>query len=187
VDGVIAKRTTSRYEPGLDPGVDQNADPPHEEVIIAGWSPSTSNPKVLGALLLAAHDETGKLVYVGDVGAGFTDAARRHLRAQLQPLEQPEPPFPGAFARARGWPGRPPARGPIHWVHPRIDGEIHYRLFTADGYFRHPSWRGLRPDQRNAELCRPAVNLRCQIPTRGAAQSPPSPRQALDNIDGEIQ
>jgi hypothetical protein len=29
---------------------------------------------VVGSLLLAAHDPDGGLVYVGDAGAGFTDA-----------------------------------------------------------------------------------------------------------------
>ena len=43
------------------------------EVIIVGWSPSSGHADVLGALLLAAHDLEGRLVYVGDVGTGFTD------------------------------------------------------------------------------------------------------------------
>ncbi|MDT7575819.1 MAG: hypothetical protein QOH17_2152 [Pseudonocardiales bacterium] len=49
------------------------------EVIIAGWSPSTVKADVLGSLLLAAYDPDGELVYLGDVGTGFTDATRRHL------------------------------------------------------------------------------------------------------------
>ena len=125
------------------------------EVIIAGWSPSTGHPHVLGSLLLAAHRPGGQLVYVGDVGTGFTDAARRHLLARLQPLRRDQPPFTtpaGEFVRARGWPGRPPNRGIVHWVAPQLVGEIEYRAFTRDGNFRHPSWRGLRPDRDPDEV-----------------------------------
>jgi ATP dependent DNA ligase C terminal region len=61
---------------------------------------------------------TAVLVYVGDVGTGFTDAARRRLLELLRPLHRDEPPFAAAFVRARGWVGRPPDRGPfIGWSH----------------------------------------------------------------------
>ncbi|OLL70486.1 hypothetical protein Ae168Ps1_6233 [Pseudonocardia sp. Ae168_Ps1] len=32
------------------------------------------------------------------------------------------------------------------WVRPGLIGEIDYRQQTAEGRFRHPSWRGMRPD-----------------------------------------
>jgi bifunctional non-homologous end joining protein LigD len=116
---------------------------------------------VLGSLLLAAHDPGGELVYVGDVGTGFTDAVRRRLLGLLRPLHRDDPPFVGAFVRARGWPGRPPSRSPVHWVAPLLVGEIEYRSFTlnrttAGGTFRHPSWRGLREDQPAAEVAMPS-------------------------------
>jgi bifunctional non-homologous end joining protein LigD len=127
------------------------------QVIIAGWSPSSTDAHVLAALLLAARDADGELVYVGDVGTGFTDAARRHLADLLQPLRRDVSPF----ARARGRPGRPPARGAVVWVAPRLVGEIEYRSFTRNqmtsgGSFRHPSWRGLRPDRNPDEVRLPA-------------------------------
>ena len=101
---------------------------------------------VVGLLLLAGHNDHGVLVYAGDVGTGFTDAACRQLRQRLRSLERPDPPFRGEFVRARGWPGRPRGRGPVHWVAAVLVGEIEYRAFTRDGNFRHPSWRGLRSD-----------------------------------------
>ena len=74
------------------------------EVIIAGWSPSTGNPNVFGSLLLAGYAESGELVYLGDVGTGFTGAARRHLLQVLRPLQRAESPFPAEFARLGGGP-----------------------------------------------------------------------------------
>ena len=147
LEGVVAKRVTSSYQPGrrsrswVKTAIRRTA-----EVIVVGWSPATGNADVVGSLLLAAHNDDGVLVYAGDVGTGFTDATRRQLRQQLRPLERPEPPFPGQFTRAGGWPGRPAGRGPVRWVAPELVGEIEYRAFTRDGNFRHPSWRGLRPD-----------------------------------------
>lgn len=31
-------------------------------------------------------------------------------------------------------------------------GEIEYRAFTRDQNFRHPSWRGLRPDRDAGDI-----------------------------------
>ena len=153
LEGVVAKRLTSPYQPGLRSRAWIKTPLRHAaEVIIAGWSPSSGNAHVLGALLLGAHDPDGQLVYVGDVGTGFTDGARHHLLDLFRRLHREDPPFAGEFVRARGWPGRPPSRSVVHWVQPRLVGEVEYRAFTlnrttAGGVFRHPSWRGLRPDR----------------------------------------
>jgi bifunctional non-homologous end joining protein LigD len=125
------------------------------EVVVVGWSPSIGNANVLSALLLAVYDSEGELVYVGDVGTGFNDAARRRLLELLEPLHREDSPFAGPFVRARGWPGRPPARGIVQWVDPLLVGEIEYRSFTREGSFRHPSWRGIRPDRDPREVLVP--------------------------------
>jgi bifunctional non-homologous end joining protein LigD len=156
LEGVVAKRLSSVYQPGRRSRAWVKTPIRHTtEVIIAGWSPSTGNRNVLGSLLLAGHTNDGELVYAGDVGTGFTDATRRQLLQLLRPLQRTDPPFAGEFTRARGWPGRPPGRGPVHWVAPGLVGEIEFRAFTRDGNFRHPSWRGLRPDRDPAEVILP--------------------------------
>ncbi|MGI5132933.1 non-homologous end-joining DNA ligase [Pseudonocardia sp. CA-107938] len=151
LEGVVAKRLSSTYQPGrrtrawIKTPIRHNA-----EVVIAGWYPATGAQHVLGSLLLAAHDENGELVHVGDVGTGFTDTARHALLLQLAPLARDDPPITGAMVR--GWRGARPRRGPIHWVAPRLVGEIEYRSFGRDRAFRHPSWRGLRPDREPNEV-----------------------------------
>ncbi|MFC4950102.1 DNA ligase [Pseudonocardia sp. GCM10023141] len=157
LEGVVAKRSSSPYQPGRRSRAWIKTPIRHTaEVIIAGWAPSSGNANVVGALLLAVHDAAGVLVYVGDVGTGFTDAARRQLLELLGPLHRDTPPFPGAFSRTRGWPGRAPSRSPVQWVEPEVVGEVEYRAFTGEGNFRHPSWRGLRPDRVAAEVHVPA-------------------------------
>lgn len=128
------------------------------EVIIAGWSPTTGNANVLGSLLLAAYNPGGELIYLGDVRTGFTDAARHRLGDLLRPLHREDSPFAGAFVRARGWVGRPPSRGRVHWVQPRLVGDIEYRSFTREGSFRHPSWRGTPPDRDPGEVHAPVAD-----------------------------
>ncbi len=157
LEGVVAKRMTSTYQPGrrsrawIKTAIRHTA-----EVVIAGWYPATGAKHVLGSLLLAAHGEDGRLVHVGDVGTGFTDATRRALLAELAPLARSDPPFAGPLSLVSGWRGRSPRRGGIQWVEPRLVGEIEYRAFGRDGAFRHPSWRGLRPDREPSEVQRPA-------------------------------
>jgi bifunctional non-homologous end joining protein LigD len=112
LEGVVAKRLMSAYQPGRRSRAWVKTPIRHTaEVIIVGWSPSTGNPNVLGSLLLAANTDPGELVYVGDVGTGFTEVSRRHLLAMLRPLQRPDSPFPAEFTRARGWPDRAPNRG----------------------------------------------------------------------------
>lgn len=154
LEGVVAKRVDSIYQPGRrSRSWIKTAIRRAHEVIIAGWSAGAGNRhNSIGALLLAAHDDDGQLVYVGDVGTGFTDTARQRLLERLRELERPGPPFGGEVARARGWPGRGAGRGAVRWVEPVLVGEIEYRSFTHDGSFRHPSWRGLRPDRDPHEV-----------------------------------
>ncbi len=154
LEGVVAKRADSTYQPGRrSRSWIKTAIRHTHEVVVAGWSAGAGNRHgSIGALLLAAHDEDGRLVYVGDVGTGFTDAARERLLQQLRGLERPGSPFEGEVARARGWPGRGAGRGEVRWVDPVLVGEIEYRSFSGDGAFRHPSWRGLRPDRDPGEV-----------------------------------
>lgn len=155
LEGVVAKRVDSTYQPGkrVRSWIKTAIRHAHE-VVILGWSSGPTQRHTLGALLLGAYDDD-ELVYVGDVGTGFSEATRRHLLEQLRPLARAGPPVVGDVARAPGWPGRAGAKGPIQWVEPRLVGEIEYRAFTRDGHFRHPSWRGLRPERDPREALLP--------------------------------
>ncbi len=152
LEGVVAKRLDSLYLPGRrSRSWVKTAVRRTHEVIVAGWFPGSGSWRdSLGSLALGAHDDDGALVYVGDVGTGFSDAARARLLEQLRPLERPTAPFDVERMPSRAWPARKSGRGRARWVEPRLVGEIEYRVFTRDRSFRHPPWRGLRPD-RNPE------------------------------------
>jgi bifunctional non-homologous end joining protein LigD len=145
LEGVIAKRLDSPYEPGRrSPDWIKAPFIRTQEVVILGFTEGAGRRAgTIGALLVGLH-RGGKLSFAGGVGTGFTDAALHDLQQQLTPLIRA-----GATPPVDDVPRRD-ARGAI-WVEPVIVGEVEYRSFTSDGRLRHSSWRGLRPDRRPEE------------------------------------
>ncbi|WP_113700057.1 non-homologous end-joining DNA ligase [Nonomuraea lactucae] len=146
LEGVVVKRRDSHYRPGRrGPEWTKVKNFSHIEVVIGGWKPGAGRRGGrIGSLLLGAYDQGGRLLYVGHVGTGFTDAMLEALHQELAPLERPGSPFgvpvPREYARD------------ARWVEPRLVGEVRYAELTGDGRLRHPSWRGLRPDREPAEV-----------------------------------
>ncbi len=147
LEGVVAKRRASPYAPGQ-----RNGDWLKvkifltQEVVIGGWTKGKGEREgSLGALLLGIP-EGGRLVYVGKVGTGFSERARRELLAVLAPLAQPESPFTERLS--------PAETRLATFVRPALVGEVRYGEWTGDGHLRHPSWRGLRLDKAPADVVR---------------------------------
>jgi ATP-dependent DNA ligase len=120
----VAKRRNSTYQPGRrSRDWIKTAFEWTTEVIIAGWHPGEGRRAgTIGSLLLAAHDNQDRLVYVGQVGTGFTQHALRLLQDQLAPLAREMSPYdllapastPAAPTRSnRSWSARSPT-APSH-------------------------------------------------------------------------
>jgi bifunctional non-homologous end joining protein LigD len=148
LEGVIAKRLDSPYQPGTrSPDWIKAPRNTTVEVIIAGWKPGSGRRAgLIGSLLLGMYDDAGQLGYVGHVGTGFTHQMLVELARQLRPLHRARSPFAEPVPREHARDAR--------WVQPRLVGEVTYRTLTPDGRLRHPSWRGLRPDREPAEVRR---------------------------------
>jgi bifunctional non-homologous end joining protein LigD len=143
--GVIAKRIDSPYQPGRSRSWVQTTLRHTQEVIIGGWVPERHGTMSIGSLLMGVPTEAG-LRYVGCVGSGFTDAARQELLIQLAGLAVPESPFADEVPSER-----------VHWVAPRLFGEVSYRQWTAHGRLGYPTWLGLRPTKHLAAVQAPIV------------------------------
>jgi bifunctional non-homologous end joining protein LigD len=144
LEGIVGKPLRSRYHPGKRRDWIKIKNVRHQEVVIGGWKPGEGRRKnMIGALLLGIHRDR-RLAYVGNVGTGFTEPMLRDLAATLAPLERDTSPFGTEVPRDA-------ARG-AHWVEPRLVGEVAFGEWTGDGHLRHPSWRGLRPDKRAADV-----------------------------------
>jgi bifunctional non-homologous end joining protein LigD len=146
LEGVVAKPLTSRYLPGRRGPWVKVKNVRHQEVIVAGWTPGEGRrANMIGSLVLGVYDDHG-LRYVGNVGTGFTEASLRELAGQLEPLARPGNPFDTAVPA--------PVARLAHWTDPELVGEVAFAEWTGDGYLRHPSWRGLRPDKEPEQVTR---------------------------------
>ena len=85
LEGVVAKRLSNVYEPGLRSGhwqkmrVNQG-----QEFVIGGYTPSDNN---FDALIIGYY-EKGKLLYAARTRNGFTPALRMELVKRLRPLQR---------------------------------------------------------------------------------------------------
>src|SRR5260370_30017062 len=106
LDGVIAKSWTGAYVPGKRLWVKIKHQRTADCVVI-GWRKSNDGAS-LGSLLLGLYDKKGSMHYVGHTSS-FSAAERKHLIANLQPL-QTDIPEPDWKANPRRMPG-----GPSRW------------------------------------------------------------------------
>lgn len=147
MEGVVAKRRDSRYEPGRRS--DNWVKVKHvrrQACVVCGWKPGEGGRAgQIGSLLLGVHDGGG-LVFAGHVGTGFTDASLRLLGSLLSPLRRDTSPFDGAVPREH-------ARTAV-WVEPRLVCEVEFIAWTRDGRLRHPSFKGVRDDLRPQDVVR---------------------------------
>jgi bifunctional non-homologous end joining protein LigD len=143
LEGVVAKRHDSPYRPGRrSPDWIKVKSTLTQEVLVGGWTEGQGErSKDLGALLLGIPTSTG-LRYVGKVGTGFSERARRELLGALRPLSVSESPFDDAV---------PNGEAP-HFVRPKLVGEVGYSDWTPAGRLRHPTWKGLRIDKAPEEV-----------------------------------
>jgi bifunctional non-homologous end joining protein LigD len=138
LEGVVAKRLTSPYRPGLrSPDWRKIKNVRTQAVVVGGWRPGQGRRAGgVGSLLFGVPDDEGRLIYSGHVGTGFTDEFLRELKRML--TLRSTSPFHGALPRE--------VTRDAHWVEPDLVGEVAYAVWTADGRLRHPSWRGVRED-----------------------------------------
>jgi bifunctional non-homologous end joining protein LigD len=144
LEGVVAKRRDSIYQPGrrtrtwLKMKLHRT-----QEVIIGGWRPGKGRREGgIGSLLVGVPTNDGPK-YVGRVGSGLNDHQLDELQDLLEPLARKTSPLIDV--------PREDARD-AHWVTPSLVGEITYGELTQPGRFRHPVWRGLRPDKTPSEV-----------------------------------
>ena len=145
LEGVVAKRLDSIYEPGRRSGAwSKVKNVLRQEVVIGGWSPGEGGrAATLGAICAGVHDEDGALRYVGKVGSGFTGETLDLVTGKLAPLRRDSSPFEG----------RQPPRGTV-FVEPRLVAEVEFREWTRAGTMRAPVFKGLRDDKDPADVVR---------------------------------
>jgi ATP-dependent DNA ligase len=154
LEGLVAKRRDSKYEPGLRSGawikmrVNQG-----QELVIAGYTPS---PKNFDALVIGYY-ENGKLMYAARTRNGFTPASRAELFRKLKPLEITDCPFANLPEKKAGrWgAGLTAAKmAECRWVKPVLVGQFEFVEWTEDAHLRHSRFVALREDKKAKEVSR---------------------------------
>jgi bifunctional non-homologous end joining protein LigD len=137
LEGVVAKRTSSRYRAGLRTGdwvklrFTRTGD-----FVVVGWEAPREAPDTLSSLVLAITTPGG-LRFAGKAGSGLTGRSASMLQKRLRicrdcVLADVPPASPGRVTR---------------WVEPAVVVEIEFTLWTAEGRLRHPVFHRIRDDK----------------------------------------
>ena len=145
-EGLIAKRADAPYRSGRTKDWLKFKCESGQEFVIGGFTDPQRSRIGFGALLLGYYDPGGRLVYAGKVGTGFTNQMLRSLHDRLAAIERPSPVFAAGPL--------PRSESGVHWVEPRLVGEVGFSEWTAAGELRHPRFQGLRDDKDPREVVR---------------------------------
>jgi DNA ligase D-like protein (predicted ligase) len=148
LEGLIAKRCDSKYEPGQRSGawmkmrVNQG-----QELVIGGYTPS---PKNFDALVIGYYAGSN-LIYAARTRNGFTPASRAELFRKIKPLEIPACPFSNLPEKRAGrWGAGLTAvkMEECRWISPQLVGQFEFVEWTEDGHLRHSRFVALRDDKK---------------------------------------
>jgi len=147
LEGIVAKRLASRYEPGRRTGSWRKIkNLQQQEVVVGGWKPGEGvRAGRFGSLLIGVQGDEG-LEYAGHVGTGFSQQALDMLWQRLTPLRRATSPFAS--------PVPPEHARPAVWVEPVLVIDVAFTGWTEAGRMRAPTYRGLRVDKDPAEVIR---------------------------------
>ena len=153
LEGLVAKRLDSRYEPGQRSGAWQKLRlNQSQEFVIGGYTVGARN---FDALIFGYY-EGDRLVYVARTRNGFTPALREQLFKQFRGLEIPECPFANLpEARAGRWGEGLTAdkMKECRWLKPVLVAQVEFVEWTQDGHLRHSRFIGLR-DKESGDVRR---------------------------------
>jgi ATP-dependent DNA ligase len=142
-EGVVAKRRDSRYEQRRSPHWVKMKCEASQELVVGGFTEPRGARVGLGALLVG-YFERDDFVFAGKVGTGFDTKLLLELRARLDALAVPKPPFTVAVGLPRA----------AHWARPEVVVEVGFIEWTKYNKLRHPRLIGVRHDKAAREVVR---------------------------------
>ena len=160
LEGIVAKRARSRYEPGRRSRswvkVRFNR---RQEFVIGGYKPGPIN---FESILVGCY-EGRKLLFASKVRAGFREHTRADVYARIKPLVAARCPFsnlPNSGTSHWGEGISAEDMTKLVWVQPKVVVEVEFVEWTLDGLLRHPVFTAVRDDKL-------ARDVRREIDARG--------------------
>jgi len=154
LEGLVAKRLDSRYEPGLRSGAWQKMRVNRgQEFVIGGYTVGT---KTFDALVLGYY-EGDRLLYVARTRNGFTPAMRAQLFRKFRKLEIEVCPFVNLPETKSGrWgAGLTVAKmKDCRWLKPVLVANVEFLEWTGENHLRHTRFIALRDDKAAREVGR---------------------------------
>jgi DNA ligase D-like protein (predicted ligase) len=154
LEGVIAKRSDSVYEPGKRSGLWQKHRVNQgQEFLIGGYTPGSTG---FDAIIVGYYH--GKdLMFAARVRAGFVPRTRQEVFAKIKPLKITACPFVNLPEKEPGRWGQgltaEKMKGCV-WVKPLIVVRIDFAEWTGGGKLRHTSFFALREDKNPKKVVR---------------------------------
>jgi ATP-dependent DNA ligase len=151
LEGIIAKRKGSLYEPGRRSGAwlkfKLNRS---QEFVIGGYT--AGNP--FDALIVGCF-EGAELKFVAKVRNGFVPHMRCAMFPLLQELRAEECPFTDLPEKRRTlYSLTRDEMQNCQWVKPLLVAQIEFTEWTPDGHLRHASFEGIRSDKEPRRIVR---------------------------------
>ena len=140
-EGLIAKKGDSTYVHSRSTNWLKFKCVNQQEFVIGGYTEPQGQRIGFGALLVGYFDNS-KFKYAGKVGTGYDDKLLKNLSEKMHKIERKSNPFDSDDIKSKG----------VHWVEPKIIGEIGFTEWTHDGKLRHPRFLGLRHDKKPKEV-----------------------------------
>jgi DNA ligase D-like protein (predicted ligase) len=154
LEGLVAKRRNSSYEPGLRSGAWMKMRVNRgQEFVIGGYTVGT---KTFDALVIGYYEDN-RLIYAARTRNGFTLATRQQLFKKFARLESADCPFVNLpEARSGRW-GQGLTRAKMaecRWLKPSLVGQFEFVEWTLDDHLRHSRFVAMREDKRARDVRR---------------------------------
>lgn len=134
IEGIVAKRLGSRYQPGRRSEDWRKISVRHTlRAVVGGYMPGDGGrSRTFGSILVGLYLPEG-LRWIAAVGSGFTDSTLGAFHAALTQIERETSPFIDDVVV----PGKP------IWVEPAIVVNVEYKEWTLDEHLRAPVYKGV--------------------------------------------
>jgi DNA ligase D-like protein (predicted ligase) len=154
LEGLVAKKGSSRYEAGIRSGAWQKMRiQTGQEFVIGGY---TLGGPTFDALVFGYY-EGDQLLYAARTRNGFTPALRASVFKKLRSIETSECPFVNLPEKKPGRWGQGLTAEKMkecRWVKPVLVGQFEFLEWTAENHLRHSRFIALREDTNPREVVR---------------------------------